>query len=389
MQEFLQAILEQTKQQGLYRSLYTLKSPAEPVVTIGNGNLIHFSSNNYLGLSIHPELKKAAHEAIEKYGVGSGASRLIAGNLELYEKLEERLSQFKRTQAALVFPTGYQANVGVISSLMGEEDVIFSDALNHASIVDGCRLSRAKVIVYPHRDLDTLEKLIKTAPPARNRMIITDGVFSVDGTVAPLPGLVNLAQKYNCWLMVDEAHATGVWGKQGRGTAEHFGVEEEVDIQMGTFSKALGSLGGYIAGSKILINFLINKSRSLIYTTGLPPAVLATNLKAIELVEKGDNLRKDLWERVNFFRRELNKLGFNTFSSEAQIIPVIIGDEGKTMEFSRYLFTRGVLAWGLRPPTVPPGLSRLRVSIMATHSWEDLQFGLKVFEEAGKKFGII
>jgi len=389
MEDFLLNALKQTDQEGLYRTLQSLETAQAPVVVVGGKRVIQFSSNNYLGLANHPALKRAAQEAIERYGVGTGASRLIAGNLELYEHLEKNLAQFKGTESAIVFPTGYQTNVGTISALMGEKDLIFSDALNHASIVDGCRLCGAKVIIYPHRDLDALGQLIKTASQAKNRMIITDGVFSVDGTIAPLPGLVELAKRYGCWLMVDEAHATGVLGNRGRGTAEHFGVEHGVDIHMGTFSKALGSLGGYVAGSKNLIDFLINKSRSLIYTTGLPPAVLAVNCAALELVENGLNLRKALWERVVFFRNELNRLGFNTFSSEAQIIPVIIGDPVKTMEVFQYLFSRGVLAYGVRPPTVPEGLSRIRIAVMATHEWDDLYFGLQVLEEAGKKFGII
>ncbi|WAC08829.1 MAG: 8-amino-7-oxononanoate synthase [Thermodesulfobacteriota bacterium] len=389
MEDFLLNALKKTDQEGLYRTLQSLETAQSPVVVVGGKRVIQFSSNNYLGLTNHPALKRAAQEAIERYGVGTGASRLIAGNLELYEQLEKNLARFKGTESAIVFPTGYQTNVGTISALMGEKDLIFSDALNHASIVDGCRLCGAKIIIYPHRDLDALEQLIKTAPQAKNRMIITDGVFSVDGTIAPLPGLVELAGRYGCWLMVDEAHATGVLGNRGRGTAEHFGVEKGVDIHMGTFSKALGSLGGYVAGSKNLIDFLINKSRSLIYTTGLPPSVVAVNRAALELVENGLDLRKALWERVGFFRNELNRLGFNTFSSEAQIIPVIIGDPVKTMDVFQYLFSRGVLAYGVRPPTVPEGLSRIRIAVMATHGWDDLYFGLQVLEEAGKRFGII
>jgi len=389
MQDFLLNALKKTDQEGLYRTLQSLETAQAPVVVVGGKRVIQFSSNNYLGLANHTALKRAAQEAIERYGVGTGASRLIAGNPELYEQLEKNLARFKGTESAIVFPTGYQTNVGTIAALMGESDLIFSDALNHASIVDGCRLCGAKVIIYPHRDLNALEQLIKTAPQAKNRMIITDGVFSVDGTIAPLPGLVELAQRYECWLMVDEAHATGVLGNRGRGTAEHFGVEHEVDIHMGTFSKALGSLGGYVAGSKNLIDFLINKSRSLIYTTGLPPAVLAVNCAALDLVENGLGLRKALWERVVFFRNELNKLGFNTFSSEAQIIPVIIGDPVKTMEVFQYLFSRGVLAYGVRPPTVPEGLSRIRIAVMANHEWDDLYVGLQILEEAGKKFEII
>jgi 8-amino-7-oxononanoate synthase len=389
MEAFLTDTLNQIRQKGLYRAFQFLESAPGPVVMINGKRVIQFSSNNYLGLANHPVLKKAAKEAVEKYGVGVGASRLITGNIELYGKLEERMAKFKHTESALIFPTGYQANVGTITALLGPDDVIFSDALNHASIVDGCRLSGAQIMVYPHRDLDSLEKIIRKAPKARNRMIITDGIFSMDGTIAPLSELASLARNYGCWLMVDEAHATGVLGKGGRGTAEFFGVEGEVDIQMGTFSKALGSLGGYIAGSRKLIEFLTNKCRSLIYTTGLPPAVLAVNQAAIDLVEKGSELREKIREKAKFFREELNKLGYNTLNSETQIIPVLIGDNGLTMEFSKYLFRNGIFAQGIRPPTVPEGLSRVRISIMATHEWEDLQYGIEIFKKAGKKFGII
>ena len=377
------------KQKGLYRAFRSLESAPGPVVTINGKRVIQFSSNNYLGLANHPVLKRAAKEAVEKYGVGVGASRLITGNIELYEKLEERMARFKHTESALIFTTGYQANIGTISALMGPDDFIFSDSLNHASVIDGCRLSGARIIVYPHRDLDSLEKLIRNTPKDSKKLILTDGVFSMNGTIAPLPGLVTLAKRYDCWLMVDEAHATGILGKLGKGTAEYFGVEEEVDIHMGTFSKSLGSLGGYIAGNQKLIDFLTNKCRSLIYTTGLPPAVLAADLAAVDLVEKNPELREKVWKRANFVREKLNKLGFYTLDSETQIIPVLIGNAALTMEFSHYLFKRGVFAHGIRPPTVPEGLSRVRISVMATHEWEDLLYGVEILGEAGKKFGII
>ena len=389
MKTFLTDSLKKIEKEGLCRTLRSLESASDSLVVMDRQKVIQFSSNNYLGLANHPVLKKAAREALEKYGVGSGASRLIAGNFELYKKLEGRLAQFKGTESALVFPTGYQTNIGTISTLMDPGDIIFSDALNHASIIDGCRLSGARIIIYPHRDLNSLEKIIHQSPDARKRLIITDGVFSMDGTVAPLPGLVDIAKSYDCWLMVDEAHSTGVFGKNGGGAAEYFGVEKKIDIQMGTFSKALGSLGGYIAGSCELITFLINKCRNLIYTTGLPPAVLSVNRAAIDLVEKNSELREKLWERVKFFRTELNRIGFDTLKSETQIIPLLTKDPSLTMKFSRYLFEKGILAQGIRPPTVAEGLSRIRISIMATHSWKDLSYSLTILEKAGKKFGII
>jgi 8-amino-7-oxononanoate synthase len=389
MDTYLQEILGQIKTQGLFRTLNSLESAQEPVVTVGGNRVIQFCSNNYLGLANHPELKKAAVEALEEYGVGAGASRLIAGNFELYEKLERRLSRFKGTEAAIVFPTGYQANVGSISVLMGPEDVIFSDALNHASIIDGCRLSGAPVLIYPHRDVDSLEKMLRSAPRSRNRLIVTDGVFSMDGTIGPLPDLAALAARYGCWLMVDEAHATGVLGKHGSGTAEHFGVEKDIAIHMGTFSKAFGSLGGYIAGSRNLIGFLTNRCRSLMYTTGLPPAVLAVNHAAIDLVEGHPELREGIWRRAAFVREELGRQGFDTLESETQIIPVVMKDPVLTMQVSHYLSERGILAHGIRPPTVPEGLSRIRLAVMATHEWDDLRYGVETLTEAGKRFGII
>ncbi len=389
LEDYLRTQLKKIEQQGLSRKLKRLESSADAVVTTNGRRVIEFSSNNYLGLANHPALKEVAFQAVKTYGVGSGASRLIAGNMALYRQLEDRLAQFKGTEAALVFPTGYQANVGTITALAGPNDIIFSDALNHASIVDGCRLSRARIITYPHRDLRELETLLASAPQKGNRLIITDGVFSMDGTIAPLPGLVSLARQHGCWLMIDEAHATGILGMNGRGTAEHFQVEDGISIHMGTFSKALGSLGGYIAGSRTLINHLINRSRNLMYTTALPPAVLAVNRAAIDLVEEGTSLRDQLWERTRFLERELATLGFNTLETETPIIPLIVGDPRLTIRFSSLLFDRGVHAHGIRPPTVPEGLSRLRISVMATHSWDDLDRGLEVLEKTGRELGII
>jgi len=389
MKTFLTDSLNKIEKEGLSRTLRLLESAPDSVVITDRKRVIQFSSNNYLGLANHPVLKQAAREALEEYGLGSGASRLIAGNFELYERLERRLAKFKGTEAALVFPSGYQTNIGAISTLMGPGDIIFSDALNHASIIDGCRLSGARVVIYPHRDLNSLKKIIQQSPEAPKKLIVTDSVFSMDGTLAPLPGLAALAKSFGCWLMVDEAHATGIFGRKGAGTAEHFGLEEKIDIQMGTFSKAFGSLGGYIAGSHCLINFFINSCRNIIYTTGLPPAVLSANQAAIDLVEKNSELREQLWERVKFFRNELNRIGFDTLQSETQIIPILTREPSLTMKFSRYLFEKGILAQGIRPPTVAEGLCRIRVSIMATHSWKDISYGLKILEEAGKTFGII
>jgi len=390
MEAYLTSTLKRFEHQGLYRTLRHLESAPDPVVVIDQKRVIQLSSNNYLGLANHPVLKQAARTALEQYGTGSGASRLITGNFALYEELEGAVARFKGTEAALVFATGYQANIGSISALLGPGDLIYSDALNHASIIDGCRLSGAQTIVYPHRDVAALEELLhRNKSESSNRLILTDGVFSMDGTIAPLPDLLALAKRYDCWLMVDDAHATGILGNQGKGTAEFFGLAEAVDIQMGTFSKALGSLGGYIAGSRKLKDFLVNSCRSLIYSTGLPPAVLAANRAALDLVENSAELRQGIRARSSFVREELVKIGYNTLGSETQIIPILIGEASLTMDFSHYLFTKGVFAHGIRPPTVPEGLSRVRISVMATHEWDDLHYAMETIREAGKRFGII
>ena len=280
-------------------------------------------------------------------------------------------------------------NQGVISSLVGPHDYIITDQLDHASIIEGARLAFGRRVKFAHNDMADLETKIQVLPADSGKLIAVDGVFSMDGDIADIPRLVEIAEAHGALLLVDEAHSTGIFGKNGGGAAEYFGVEKKIDIQMGTFSKALGSLGGYIAGSRELITFLINKCRNLIYTTGLPPAVLSVNRAAIDLVEKNSELREELWERVKFFRTELNRIGFDTLKSETQIIPLLTKDPSLTMKFSRYLFEKGILAQGIRPPTVAEGLSRIRISIMATHSWKDLSYSLTILEKAGKKFGII
>jgi 8-amino-7-oxononanoate synthase len=384
--------LENLKEKNLYRNLRTLESAQGPWVTLEGRQVLNLCSNNYLGLSSHPRVKEAAAESIREWGCGSGASRLICGNLSLHELLESRLAAFKGAEAALLYNSGYIANGGTISALVGREDFIFSDELNHASIIDGCRLSQGRVIVFPHNDLKALEEKLRwvlSSMPSARRLIVVDGVFSMDGDLAPLPDLVNLAEMYECLLMVDEAHATGVLGPGGKGVAAHFGVEKRIPIVMGTLSKALGCFGGFVAGSSDLVSFLINTSRSLIYTTALPPVVVATGLAALDVLDGDPSLPTKVQENGRYLRTRLNRLGYNTLTSETQIIPVVIGDAFRTLEMSRLLFKEGVFATPIRPPTVAEGTCRIRITVMATHTREDLDFAVMAFEKAGYSLGII
>ena len=387
--DFLKERLEFLKKDGLYRVLRPLGGPQSTTAIIDGKRVLQLSSNNYLGLANHPRLKTAAKEAIEKYGSGSGASRLVCGNLELNEKLEDRIARLKKKESALLFNTGYMANIGILSALMGEGDVIFSDEFNHASIIDGCMMSKAQTSVYPHKDMDALEDLIKESKQFKHRLIVTDGVFSVDGDILPLPGLVSLAKRYECILMVDDAHATGVLGANGGGTGEHFSLEDEIDISMGTLGKALGGFGAFVAGSHRLREFLINRARPFIFTTGLPPAVIASGIAALELLEEEPEIRVRLWENVSFFRKKIKELGFDTLNSETQIIPVLVGDASLTMQMGEMLFEEGVFIQGVRPPTVPQDSSRLRITIMATHTRKELKFALEAIEKVGKGLGLI
>ena len=355
---------------------------------IDNKEVILLSSNNYLGLATHPEVINAQIEALKEFGAGSCASRLISGNMSLHGILERKIADFKHTESAIVFPTGYMANVGTISAIVGKGDLIVCDKLNHASIIDGCRLSDAKLRIYPHKDLERLKEILRKESGFKKRLIITDGIFSMDGDIAPLPEIIEVAKNFNAFLMVDDAHATGVLGKRGSGTCEYFGIKKGVDIQMGTLSKALGCLGGYIAGSRILIDYIRNKARSFIYTTGLPPAILGGCIKAIEIVEKGEDLRKKLWRNVESFRSGLKNIGFDIMDSETQIIPVFTGDISSTMKVSQKLFERGIFAPGVRQPTVPKNKCRIRTSIMATHTDEHISRAIDAFRRL-KSEGIL
>ncbi|MBU3100855.1 MULTISPECIES: 8-amino-7-oxononanoate synthase [Clostridium] len=376
------------KDKGLYRELRYIDTAQSPRVKIEGKDFILLGSNNYLGLCDDFRLKKAAIDAINKYGVGSGGSRLTTGSYDLHKQLEEKIASFKGTEASLVFNTGYMANVGIISALCDASWVIFSDKLNHASIIDGYRLSGAKLIRYKHCDMnDLLNKINKYK--GSNNLIVTDGVFSMDGDIAPLPDIVKIAKKFNMMTMVDDAHATGILGKNGSGTASYFGLDNEIDIIMGTLSKAVASEGGYVAGKKDLINYLINSARSFIYSTALCPSTIAVSIKALEIIEKDEERRVKLLKTSNWFQNQLKVAGFNVMETQTPIIPILIGEVDKAVEFSKILLSQGVYVPAIRPPSVPRGTSRLRISLMATHSKEDLEEALVKIKEIGKELKII
>lgn len=381
------------RSKGGLRECKFISSGCYAYIKINGRKLLNLCSNNYLGLADDKRLKDAAIQAVRKFGVGAGASRLVLGGNTLHKRLEKALADFKKQEAALVYSSGYSANLGIIPAFVGRRDLVFSDRLNHASIIDGIILSRAELVRYPHKDTRALEELLMAHKPedrSQNRLIITDSVFSMDGDIAPVPQLVNLAKKYDCLLMIDEAHATGVMGKNGRGVLEHFGIKrDERIIQMGTLSKAIGALGGFVCGRKDLIDYLINRSRTFIFSTALPAGLCAGAIKAINIIKKDGSLRRRLRDNADFLRKGLQSLGFDTLQSQTPIIPVLTGEPKPTMEFSRGLFKEGIFAQGIRPPSVPEGASRLRVTVMATHTISDLKFALEKFKKIGKKLGII
>jgi glycine C-acetyltransferase len=383
--------LEELRMEGLYRQMRLVVGAQENRAILEGRETILLCSNNYLGLANHPLLKEAAIRAVERYGAGSGASRLVSGTMELHEALEDRIAAFKGTEAALVFNSGYAANTGIISAIAGRGDVIFSDRLNHASIVDGALLSRAKLVRYPHNDMATLRQLLSEAGTSGRKLIVTDGVFSMDGDLAPLRELVALKGEFNALLMVDDAHATGVLGSTGRGSAEQCGIMEGIDIHMGTLGKALGSFGAYAAASREIIDYLTNKARSFIFSTSLPPAILAAGIAALDIVDshEGFERRRKLADNTASFRNALRDAGFDTMGSETQIVPVFVGGTIKVMEFSQLLLDRGVFVQGIRPPTVPANSCRLRCTLMATHEESDLAQAVTALKSVGKKLGII
>lgn len=387
--DFLHDEIDQLKRDGVFRMPRVLEGAQEPRAVFDGREVINLSSNNYLGLANHPKLRQAAHDAIDRYGAGSASVRTIAGTMSLHTELERRLAAFKRTEAALVFQSGFTANSGTVSALLGREDVIISDELNHASIIDGSRLSRATIKVFPHKDVAAMKRLLEESKDARRILVITDGVFSMDGDIAPLPDIVEVAKKYGAIVMVDDAHASGVLGENGRGTVDHFGLHGQVDIQIGTLSKALGVLGGYVAGSKMLIDYLIQRGRPFLFSTSHPPAVTAACLAALDLLENDPSLTERLWDNTRYFRDGLAELGFDVTGSETPIIPVIVGEGAKAMQLSDRLFEEGVFAQGIAFPTVPRGKARVRTIVTAAHSRDDLDEALAVFAKVGRELDII
>jgi len=387
---FFKQELEDLRTSGLYRSMRLVEGPQRGRIILDDREVLLLCSNNYLGLADDPYLKEASIRAVSSYGVGSGAARLVSGNMDLHRKLEERLAAFKGTEAALLFNNGYSANVGIISALVGRGDTIYSDRLNHASIIDGALLSRATLLRYPHNNMGELRRLLRENSGRGRQLIITDGVFSMDGDVALLREIAALKKEFGALLMVDDAHGTAVIGAQGRGSVELCGVSPEVDVQMGTMGKGLGSFGAYVAGSAELIDYLRNRARSFIFSTSLPPAVLAASLAAIDLVSSSEGavLRERLAANTRIFSRALVAGGFDTLGSTTQIVPVLVGEAKKTMEFSRRLLEEGLFVQGIRPPTVPAGSCRLRCTVMATHEEEELRMAAETICSIGRQMGV-
>lgn len=387
--DYLADVLNDLKRQGLYRELRVLEGEQEAVATFDGREVINLSSNNYLGLTTHPRLRRAALAAVEKYGAGSGSVRTIAGTMSLHQQLEGRLAEFKHTEASLTLQSGYTANVGAISALLGDGDVVISDELNHASLIDGIRLTKAARKIYRHKDLDALEQALKASGDFDHRIVVTDGVFSMDGDIAPLREVVELCERYDAVSYVDDAHASGVLGENGRGTSNHFGLDGRVDVQIGTLSKAIGALGGYVASTENMRNLLIHKCRPFLFSTSHPPAVAAACLAAIDVLETEPQLIDRLWENTHFFKLGLERLGFDTGGSETPITPVIIGEADRTMRFSDRLFENGVFAQGIGYPTVARDKGRVRTIVTATHTQEQLGRALEVFERMGREMAII
>ncbi len=382
--------LEAWKRAGTYQRLRILESESAAESRFDGKDVINLASNNYLGLTTHPKLREAALAATRRYGVGSGAVRTISGTMSLHMELEERIARFKQVEACVVFQSGFAANAGTVAALLTPEDHIVSDELNHASIIDGCRLSRAKIHVFPHKDTAAAEHaLAKLADQPGRKLLITDGVFSMDGDIGPLPGLVEAAEKYGAIMMVDDAHSSGVLGRNGRGTIDHFGLHGRVQIQVGTLSKAIGVLGGYVCGSRALIEFLYHRARPFLFSTSHPPAVAASCIAAFDVLEEEPERIQKLWDNTRHLKKGLTSAGFNTGVSETPITPVIVGEARTAYALSAALFEEGVLATGIGFPTVPEGKARVRTIVAATHTREELDRALDVFERVGKKLGIL
>ena len=386
---FLGKELDTLKEQKLFRQLRILDDEQKAHTTVDHTSVVNLSSNNYLGLTTHPKLRQAALKAIDQFGVGTGSVRTIAGTMEIHMELERRLAEFKKVEKVVVFQSGFTANAGTVSAILTKEDVVISDELNHASIIDGCRLSRATIKVFPHKDVDAARKIIRDLPAGQRKLLITDGVFSMDGDLGPLPALCELAEETGCIMMVDDAHASGVFGRNGRGTVDHFEMHGRVDIQVGTLSKAIGALGGYVAGNTNLIEFLYHRARPFLFSTSHPPSVVLACMAALDVLMEEPEIIERLWDNTRFFKEGLHRLGFNTGPSESPITPVIAGEGAKAMLLSDKLFARGVFAQGIAFPTVARDKARVRTIVTATHTREDLQYALDAFAAVGREIGLI
>jgi glycine C-acetyltransferase len=388
--EYLVNQVEELKKDGVYRTLPINYGPCANVIDLNHQEVVNLSSNNYLGLASHKRVKKAAVKAVKKYGAGTGSVRTIVGNMDLLENLEELLAEFKKEEAVTCFQSGLNCNIGAIQAIVNKGDLIISDELNHASIIDGVRLSRADKAVFKHSDMKDLENVLKEKRKDYNTcLIITDGVFSMDGDLAKLPEIVKLAKKYNCLTYVDDAHGSGVLGESGRGTVDHFKLHGQVDFIIGTLSKAIGVIGGYVASKKIVKEWLLHRARPLLFSTALPPAAIGATIESVKMLMESEEYTNKLWENARYFKAQLKELGFDTGHSETPITPVMVGSEAKTMEFSKKLLENGVFVSGIVFPTVPKGTGRLRCMISAMHTQDDLDFAVKVFEKVGKELQII
>ena len=381
--------LQSLKDQNLYRRLRILEGEQKAHTTFDHRSVVNLSSNNYLGLTTHPRLRERALEAVRQFGVGSGSVRTIAGTMAIHMELERRLADFKKVDAVVVFQSGFAANAGTVAAILNKDDVVISDELNHASIIDGCRLSRATIKVFPHKDVEAARRVTEGLPAGQRKLLITEGVFSMDGDLGPLPGLCELAEQTGCIMMVDDAHASGVFGANGRGTVDHFGMHGRVDVQVGTLSKAIGALGGYVAGNRNLIEFLYHRARPFLFSTSHPPAVAAACIAALDVLLEEPQIIDRLWENTRFFKAGLERLGFNTGASESPITPVIAGEGPQAMKLSDRLFEEGDFAQGIAYPTVAKDKARVRTIVTATHTREDLQYALDAFEKVGRELGLI
>jgi len=388
-QAFIDEALKDLRDKGLYNTIRTIESASDGWVTIDGQRVLNLCSNNYLGFANHPRLREAAKRAIDEYGVGPGAVRSIAGTMSLHIELEKKLAAFKGTEAALSVQSGLNTNLSVIPLLMGKEDVIFTDELNHASIIDGARLTKAKRVIFPHRDLDALAKLLEENASIPKKLIVTDGVFSMDGDLAPLPGIVELAEKYDAMVMVDDAHGEGVLGSHGRGIVDHFGLHGRVDIECGTMSKAFGSMGGYIAGSAKLVEFLRQRARPFLFSSAATPADVAACIAAVDFLTETDEPVRTLWSNAEYFKAQLETLGFDTGESETPITPVMLGEATVAWDFSKRLLAENIFATAIAFPTVPKGKARLRVMLSAAHTREDLDLAVSKFASVGRELGVI